>query len=81
MTNETWGGFVGHMERCGWKLTKTGILSVDQKDVAEDLERSGIFDDNDAEIVKNPSRKILTKDELTEIQAKKGKNKNEYNLN
>lgn len=49
--------------------------------VAEDLETSGIFDDNDAEIVKNPSRKILTKDELTEIQAKKGKNKNEYNLN
>ena len=40
-----------------------------------------IFDDNDAEIVKNPSRKILTKDELAEIQAKKGKNKNDYNLN
>ena len=36
--------------------------------------------DNDAEIVKNPSRKILTKDELAEIQAKKGKNKNDYNL-
>ena len=49
--------------------------------VAEDLERSGIFDDNDAEIVKNPRRKILTKDELNEIQAKKGKNKNDYNLN
>lgn len=48
--------------------------------VAEDLERSGIFDDNDAEIVKNPSRKILTKDELAEIQAKKWKNKNNYNL-
>ena len=49
--------------------------------VAEDLERSGIFDDNDAEIVKNPSRKILTKDELAQMQAKKGKNKNDYNLN
>lgn len=49
--------------------------------VAEDLERSGIFDDNDAEIVKNPRRKILTKEELNEIQAKKGKNKNDYNLN
>ena len=49
--------------------------------VAEDLERSGIFDDNDAEIVKNPRRKILTKDELAEIQAKKGKNKSDYNLN
>ena len=48
--------------------------------VAEDLERSGIFDDNDAEIVKNPRRKILTKDELNEIQANKGKNKNDYNL-
>ena len=49
--------------------------------VAEDLERSGIFDDNDAEIVKNPRRKILTKDELNEIHAKKGKNKSDYNLN
>ena len=48
--------------------------------VAEDLERSGIFDDNDAEIVKNPRRKILTKEELNEIHAKKGKNKNDYNL-
>ena len=48
--------------------------------VAEDLERSGIFDDNDSDIVKNPRRKILTKDELTEIQAKKGKKKNDYNL-
>ena len=48
--------------------------------VAEDLVRSGIFDDNDAEIVKNPRRKILTKDELNEIQDKKGKNKNDYNL-
>ena len=48
--------------------------------VAEDLERSGIFDDNDAEIVKNPRRKILIKDELNEIKAKKGKNKNDYNL-
>ena len=48
--------------------------------VAEDLVRSGIFDDNDAEIVKNPRRKILTKDELNEIQANKGKNKNDYNL-
>ena len=49
--------------------------------VAEDLERSGIFDDNDAEIVKNSRRKILTKEELNEIHAKKGKNKNDYNLN
>lgn len=48
--------------------------------VAEDLERSGIFDDNDAKIVKNPRRKVLTKDELAEIQANKGKNKNDYNL-
>lgn len=47
--------------------------------VAEDLERSGIFDDNDSDIVKNP-RRILTNDELTEIQAKKGKKKNDYNL-
>jgi chromosome segregation ATPase len=49
--------------------------------VAEDLEKSGIFDDNDTEIVKNPTRKVLTKDELAEIQAKKSKKKNDYNLN
>ena len=49
--------------------------------VAEDLERSGIFDDNDSDIVKNPKRKILTNDELAETQAKKGKKKNDYNLN
>ena len=48
--------------------------------VAEDLERSVIFDDNDSDIVKNPRRKILTNDELAEIQAKKGKKKNDYNL-
>lgn len=48
--------------------------------VAEDLERSGIFDDNDSDILKNPRRKILTNDELAEIQAKKGKKKNDYNL-
>lgn len=48
--------------------------------VAEDLERSGIFDDNDSDIVKNPRRKILTNDEMDEIQAKKGKKKNDYNL-
>lgn len=48
--------------------------------VADDLINSGIFDDNDAEIVKNPRRKVLTNDELVEIQAKKGKKKNDYNL-
>ena len=46
--------------------------------VAEDLEKSGIFDNNDSDIVHNPTRKILTNDELAEIQAKK---KNDYNLN
>lgn len=48
--------------------------------VADDLISSGIFDDNDAEIVKDPRRKILTNDELAEVQAKKRKNKNDYNL-
>ena len=41
--------------------------------VAEDLEKSGIFDNNDSDIVHNPTRKVLTNDELAEIQAKKGK--------
>ena len=48
--------------------------------VAEDLEKSGIFDNNDSDIVHNPTRKVLTNDELAEIQAKKGKKKNNYNL-
>ena len=49
--------------------------------VAEDLEKSGIFDNNDSDIVHNPTRKVLTNEELAEIQAKKGKKKNDYNLN
>ena len=49
--------------------------------VAEDLEKSGIFDNNDSDIVHNSTRKVLTNDELAEIQTKKGKKKNEYNLN
>lgn len=48
--------------------------------VAEDLERSGIFDNNDSDIVHDPTRKVLTKEELAEKQAKKAKNKNDYNL-
>lgn len=48
--------------------------------VAEDLERSGIFDDNDSDIVHNPTRKVLTNEELAEKQAKKAKKKNDYNL-
>lgn len=49
--------------------------------MAEDLEKSGIFDNNDSDIVHNSTRKVLTNDELSEIQAKKGKKKNDYNLN
>lgn len=48
--------------------------------VAEDLEKNGIFDNNDSDIVHNPTRKILTNEEMAEIQAKKGKKKNDYNL-
>lgn len=48
--------------------------------VAEDLERSGIFDDNDSDIVRNPLRKVLTNEELAEIQERKVKKKNDYNL-
>ena len=48
--------------------------------VAEDLERSGIFDDNDSDIVYDPTRKVLTNEELAEKQAKKSKKKNDYNL-
>lgn len=48
--------------------------------VAEDLERSGIFDDNDTDIVHDPTRKVLTNEELAEKQAKKAKKKNNYNL-
>lgn len=48
--------------------------------VAEDLEKSGIFDNNDSDIVHNPTRKVLTNDELADIHAKKGKKKNDINL-
>ena len=48
--------------------------------VADDLINSEIFDDNDADIVKDPRRKVLTNDEITEVRAKKRKNKNDYNL-
>lgn len=48
--------------------------------VAEDLERSGIFDDNDTDIVHDPTRKVLANEELAEKQAKKAKKKNNYNL-
>ena len=49
--------------------------------VADDLANSGIFDDNDTEIVNNPTRKVLTNEELAEKQAKRVKKKNDYNLN
>ena len=49
--------------------------------VAKDLEKSGIFDDNDSNIIHDSSRKVLTKEEIDELQAKKGKKKNNYNLN
>ena len=49
--------------------------------VAEDLERSGIFDDNDSDIINNVSKKVRTKDEIAEIKTRKGKKKNDYNLN
>ena len=48
--------------------------------VAEDLAKSGIFDDNDSDIVHDTTRKVLTTEELSEKQAKKGKKKNDYNL-
>lgn len=58
-------------------------IPVDKRNytmVADDLINSEIFDDNDAEIVKDPRRKVLTNDELAEVRAKKRKNKNDYNL-
>ena len=49
--------------------------------VADDLANSGIFDDNDTEIINNPTKKVQTNEELAEKQAKKAKKKNDYNLN
>lgn len=60
-----------------------GEIPVDKRNytmVADDLINSEIFDDNDAEIVKDPRRKVLTNDEIAEVRAKKRKNKNDYNL-
>ena len=39
--------------------------------VAEDLAKSGIFDDNDYDIVHDTTRKVLTTEGLAEKQAKK----------
>ena len=39
------------------------------------------FNNNDANIIHEPTRKVLTNEEIVEIQAKKGKKKNDYNLN
>ena len=47
--------------------------------VAYDLINSGIFDDNDANIIHEPIKKVLTNEESAEIQAKKRKKKNDYN--
>ena len=63
-------------------VDKNFNIELKAKDeLAEDLEKSGIFDNNDSDIVHNPTRKVLTNDELAEIQAKKGRKKNDYNLN
>ena len=43
--------------------------------VADDLINSGIFDDNDANIIHKPTKKVLTNEELAEIQAKKERRK------
>ena len=48
--------------------------------VREEKAKSGIFDDNDSDIVHDQTRKVLTTEELEEKQAKKGKKKNDYNL-
>ena len=62
--------------KCAYDLAKTLGYTI----VADDLINSAIFDNNDADIVHNPRRKVLTNEELAEIQSKKGKKKNDYNL-
>ena len=52
-------------------------IDADKKNftiVAEDLEKNGIFDDNDSEIIHDTRRKVLTKGEQENIKNKKDKN-------
>ena len=53
-------------------------IDADKKNftiVAEDLEKNGIFDDNDYEIIHDTRRKVLTKGEQENIKNKKDKNR------
>ena len=53
-------------------------IDADKKNftiVAEDLEKNGIFDDNDSEIIHDTRRKVLTKGEQENIKNKKDKNR------
>lgn len=44
--------------------------------VAEDLEKNGIFDNNDSDIIHDTSKKILTVEEQEKIKSNKNKNRN-----
>lgn len=53
-------------------------IDADKKNftiVAEDLEKNGIFDDSDSEIIHDTRRKVLTKGEQENIKNKKDKNR------
>ena len=60
----------------GVKLQKNPNLTEDELHVNQWQP----YDDNDSDIIHNPTRKVLTNEELAEKQAKKGKKKNDYNL-
>ena len=43
--------------------------------VAEDLEKNGIFDNNDSDIIHDTSKKVLTAEEQEKIKSNKNKNR------
>lgn len=57
---------------------RTTNISEDKKNftiVAEDLEKNGIFDNNDSDIIHDISKKVLTVEEQEKIKSNKNKNR------
>ena len=57
---------------------RVGDIAEDKKSftiVADDLEKNGIFDNNDSDIIHDVSRKVLTIEEQEKIKGNKNKNR------
>ena len=57
---------------------RVGDIAEDKKSftiVADDLEKNGIFDNNDSDIIHDVNRKVLTIEEQEKIKGNKNKNR------